>query len=148
MGATAREAPNFTTFWASGYIGGAQKIGGKSEKRFFEFTVLSASAGGDSYKLTKVRAHEKVVGLFCVTDGLGASAGAGRTFEIGDSVDPDRLMLASDFDLVNAVGTLRFLGAGWTPTEDTDIVGTMHATNAAVVGKKVWGWIEVATVAG
>ena len=147
MGATARESVNYAMFWRSGLMGPQHKIAYRPEHRPFEFIVASVSAGGDTYLLTRIKAGEKVVGLFCTTDGLGASAGAGRTLQIGDAADDDRYMLATDFDVVNASGTLAYAGSGFVPTADTDVVAKMHATNAATVGKRVWGYLAVVPVA-
>ena len=141
MGALLRDTAFYSSAYVSKHIQDSRKHTAKPVGLPFELTVPSPSAGGDTYNLQVIPAQWRVVGLECSTDGLGASAGSGRTFQIGDAGDDDRYMIASDFDLANAQGTLAFTGAGYTPSADTIVVGKMHATNPAVVGKKVTGVI-------
>ncbi len=139
--ATARESTLYASLFTNKYLGDARDYDGRAVPLRFAFTVVSASATGDTYSLTEIPANARVVGLECTTDGLGASAGSGITVKIGDADDDDRYMAAADFDAANAAGTLAFAGAGYTPTADTEVIATI--TNAAVVGKKVAGVLWV-----
>ena len=135
--ATARESTNYTAAYTNKYLVNADIGGGRVVPLPFELTVVSVGATGDTYKLTVLPAYARVVGLHCTTDGIGASAGANITVQIGDSGDADRYMAATDFDAANAQGYLAVAGAGYTPTADTIVVATI--TGTPVVGKVVKG---------
>lgn len=139
--ATERDTTIFDNLVNNKFIQDARDADGRTVSRKFELTVESASATDDTYNLTVVPANARVVHLECVTDGLGASAGAGVLFQIGDADDADRYMVATDFDAAEARGTLAFAGMNHTPTSDTTLVGKI-TTTAAVVGKKVSGRVE------
>jgi hypothetical protein len=139
--ATARDSVNYAAIHTNRYLADARKEGGRIVPLPFEVTVVSTSATNDTYNLTVIPANARVVQLICTTDGIGASAGAGRTFQVGDSGDDDRYMVASDFDVANAQGSLAMTGAGYTPAADTIVVGKF--VNAPVVGKKVTGTLFV-----
>lgn len=142
MGAVLRDSTIYANRFVNKYIGDARDYGGRMVPLPFELTVVSASTVGDTYNLTVILANTKVIGLECTTDGLGASAGAGRTCALGDSGDNDRYMVATDFDVANAQGTLANTGQGYKPTTDT-IVVALSAGGAWVVGKKVMGCLVV-----
>lgn len=139
--ATARDSVNYAAIYTSKYVADARKIGGRVVPLPFEVTIVSAAATNDTYNLTVIPANARVIGLECTTNGLGASAGAGRTFQIGDSGDDDRYMVATDFDVTGAVGVLAIAGAGYTPTADTIVVG--KCVNAPTVGQVVKGVIYI-----
>ncbi len=138
MGATARDSTLYTNYETNKYVPDARDRHGRVIPVYFELTVISASAGSDTYKLFQLLAAWSVLGLFCTTNGLGASAGTGTTCQIGDSGNDARYMAATDFDLVNAQGSLAYAGVGYRPSANTDVVAKAGAT-AWVVGKLVKG---------
>lgn len=139
--ATARDSVNYAAIFTNKYLADARKLGGRVVPLPFEVTIVSAAATNDTYNLTVIPANARVIGLECTTNGLGASAGSGRTFQIGDAGDADRYMVATDFDVSGAAGVLAITGAGYTPTADTIAVGLI--VNAPVVGQVVKGVIYI-----
>lgn len=137
--ATARESTNFANLYTNKYL--SDIVRGRVFPLYMEATVVSVSATGDSYKLTRIPAYARVVGLEFSTNGLAASAGVGVTVKLGDSGDDDRYMAATDFDLVNASGVLAYAGHGYTPTSDTDVLATI--TGTAIVGRLLKGTLFV-----
>ena len=139
--ATARDSVFYAATFTNKYLADARKLGGRVVPLPFEITVVSASATNDTYNLTVIPANARVVGLECTTDGIGVSAGANITFQMGDAGSAARYMAATDFDVSGAAGTLAIAGAGYTPTADTIVVGKF--VGAAVVGKVVKGVIYI-----
>lgn len=140
--ATARNSTFYANKHVNFYVGDPRQGGGREVPIPFEFTIVSVAATGDTYKLGVIPANARVVGLTCVGEGIGASAGSGVTVKIGDSGDDDRYMKALDSDLVEQpVGVLAFSGAGYTPTVDTIFLATI--TGTPVVGKSVKGSLVV-----
>lgn len=137
--ATARESVDYAAMFTSHYLADARKLNGRAVPRPFKAIIVSLSATADTYKLTKIFANEKVVGLDVVTDGLGASAGVGSA-KIGDSGDDDRYMAQTSFATANVHGVLAAAGAGYIPTADTDVVLTIvgGATAAKIVTGVLW----------
>ena len=136
--ATARSSTLYSNYDVSKYPPDARDRHGRVVPVYFEITVVSTSAASDTYNLFVLPKGWSVIGLFCTTNGLGASAGTGTTAQIGDSGDDDRYMAASDFDLTNAQGSLRYEAVGYRPTSDTIVVAKAGST-AWVVGKLVKG---------
>lgn len=140
--ATARSSTLYTNKHVNKTVLDARDGGGRPVPIPFELTVVSASAVNDTYNMCVLPKGCEVIGLVCTTDGLGPSAGGGRTFQLGDSGDNDRYMAATDFDAVNAQGSLAYAGARYRPTADTIVVGLIGGA-AGVVGKKVKGHFMV-----
>lgn len=138
MGAVNRDSTIYGNRYTNKYLGDARTGFGNLVPFPFELTVVSASTVGDTYNLFVLPANWRMTFLFCTTDGLGASAGAGRTLSIGDSGSATRFMLATDFDVSGAQGFLAAAGVGYTPTADTIVLAT-SAGGAWVVGKKAFG---------
>lgn len=139
--ATARDSVNYAAQFTNKYLADARLNKGRVVPLPFELTTLSTAATGDTYNLTVIPANARVVGLECVTGGLGASAGIGTGLKIGDSGDDDRYMASIDADVVNAAGTLASAGAGYTPTADTIVVATL--TGTILAGKTVKGCLYI-----
>ena len=146
MGAVLRDSTQYDKLHVKKYPGDPRERGGRVVPIPFELTVVSVSTVADTYNVCVLPANCQVVGLECATDGLGASAGAGRTCALGDSGDADRYMVASDFDVSGANGVLAITGHGYRPTADT-IVVAVSAGGAWVVGKKVKGCFYVVPAA-
>lgn len=140
--ATSRSSTLYTNYDITKYQPDARDRYGRVVPIYFELTVISASAASDTYNLFVLPKSASVVGLFCTTNGLGASAGTGTTCQIGDAGDDDRYMAASDFDLTNAQGSLRYEGTGYRPTADTIVVAKAGST-VWVVGKLVKGYFLI-----
>lgn len=139
MAATNRESVLYANRHTSKYLNDARDFAGRVVPIYFEATIVSASNINDTYDLFQVPANWTVALLDVTTDGLGASAGSGVTAQIGDS-DPDRLMVATDFDAAQARGSLAFAGMEFRPTADT-IEELLIGTAAAVVGQSVKGHV-------
>lgn len=142
MGAVLRDSALYAALFTNKYLGDARNFGGRVVPLPMELTVPSPSTLADTYNMTVIPANSKVVGLEFTTDGLGASAGAGRTIALGDSGDNDRYMIATDFDVANAQGTLAHTGQGYKPSADT-IVVALGAGGAFVVGKVAKGCLMI-----
>lgn len=140
MGATLRSSTLFTNYETNKHIPEPRDRHGSLIPFYFEVTIVSASNISDTYDLFTIPANWSVAFIQATTNGLGASAGAGVTFQIGDSGDADRLMIASDFDANNAVAHLAYTGVAYRPTVDT-IEECLIGTAAAVVGKLVKGHV-------
>lgn len=132
-----------TTLYTNHDVNGApydsRNRGGRVVPIYFEVTIEAVTNVGDTYNLFTLPKGWSVIGLQCTTNGLGASAGSGVTFQIGDS-DPDRLMKATDFDAAGAQGQLDYAGVAYRPTADTVQFATI-GTAAAVAGKIVKGHV-------
>ena len=136
--ATARASTLYTSYDVSKYPPDARDRGGRVVPVYFEATIVSASNISDTYQLFTLPKGWSVADIVCTTNGLGASAGAGCTFQIGDSGDDDRFMKATDFDAAEAQGALAYAGVAYRPTADVIVLGKI-GTAAAVVGKLVKG---------
>lgn len=135
MSATARSSTLYTNYDVTKYIPDARDRHGRVVPFYFEFTVVSASNIGDTYNLFTLPAGWSVALVHATSNGMGASAGASATVQIGDSGDDDRYMPASDLDASNGQYTgLAYAGVAYRPTSDTIIVAK-NATAAWVVGK-------------
>lgn len=139
--ATARESVNYASAYTNKYLQDARTLRGRAVPMDISFLTVSATATGDTYKVGVIPANAKVVGLEVVGEGLSASAGVNGSVKIGDSGDDDRYMKATDFDVVEARGTLAYAGVGYTPTADTIVIATV--TGVHLAGKNVKGtlWI-------
>lgn len=142
MSAVLRDTTIYSNYFVHKYLADTRLAGGRLVPLPFAFTVQSASTVGDTYNLLVIPAYARVVGLECVTDGLGASGGVNCTCSIGDSGSATRYMIATDFDVTGATGRLAIGGAGYTPTSDTIVLATI-GTAAAVVGKSVAGCLFI-----
>ena len=138
MGAVNRDSTIYLNRYTNKYLGDARTGFGNPVPFPFEVTTVSVSTVGDTYNLFVLPAFWRMLFLFATTDGLGASAGAGRTASIGDAGSATRFMLASDFDVSGAQGFLAAAGVGFTPTADTIVLATSGG-GAWVVGKKLFG---------
>lgn len=138
--ATARNAASYASLLTGRYEAERRKLGGALYPIPFTVTIVSVSATNDTYKLTQIPANAKVIGLDCVSDGLGASAGVGSV-KIGDSGDDDRYMVQTDLHTTGVHGVLAITGAGYTPTEDTDVV--LKVVGGATAAKIITGVIHV-----
>lgn len=131
-----------TTLYTNHDVNGApydsRNRGGRVVPIYFEVTIEATTNIGDTYNLFTLPKGWSVLGLFCTTNGLSASAGAGSTFQIGDATDDDRFMKATDFDAAEAQGALAYAGVAYRPTADTIVVGKI-GTAAAVAGKVIKG---------
>ena len=132
-----------TTLYTNHDVNGApydsRDRGGRVVPIYFEVTIDSTTNIGDTYNLFTLPKGWSVCGLQCTTNGLGASAGSGVTFQIGDD-DTDRLMKATDFDAAEAQGSLAYAGVAYRPTADKVMLATI-GTAAAVAGKIVKGHV-------
>lgn len=142
MAATARDSTLYTNYVTNKYIPDPRDRFGTIQRVHFGATIVSASNIADTYSLFVIPNGYKVSALMATTNGLGASAGAGCTAQIGDSGDDDRLMAATDFDATNAQGVLRYEGHNYRPTADT-IELLKIGTAAAVVGKIFIGFVDL-----
>ncbi len=126
--------------------------GGRAVPITFEHTVVSGELGGasagasDEVNLCVVPAHARVVGFEMQHNGVGASAGSGATFDIGDTGDPNRLYATGsnpegvDEDIAGSIGVVAFAGMHWTPTVDT-VIQIQWGVDDPVVGQVVKGTI-------
>jgi len=135
-------------------IATARQEGGRVVPVTFTHTVVSGELGGasvgvsDEVRLCVLPANCRVVGFEMVHDGVGASAGAGATIEIGDSADVNRFYISGanpegvDEDVAGGFGQLPFAGMNFEPTADT-IVLLQWGIDNPVVGQVVKGvfWI-------
>ena len=142
MAAVLRDSVLYDKLHVKKYPGDARDRAGRIVPIPFEITVVSPSTVADTYNACVLPANCRVVGLDCTTDGLGASAGAGRTLSLGDSGSSTRYVNAADFDLVNAQAPLAAAGQGYKPTADT-IVVALSGGGAWVVGKVIKGCFYV-----
>jgi hypothetical protein len=140
MAATARSSTLYTNYDVTKYVPDARDRHGRVVPLYFEATIVSASNIGDTYNLFVLPKGWSVAALFCTGNGLGASAGAGCTVQIGDSGDDDRYMAATDFDVANAQGNLAYAGVAYRPSADAIVVAKI-GTAAAVVGKLIKGHV-------
>lgn len=123
----------------------AYDLGGRPYPVPFEHTVVSGETGGasagtqDKVNLCVLKANVMVIALFATANNIWASAGTNGTFEIGDSDDSDRYMVATEFfTALGGSGVLAFAGQNYKPTVDTIVVGTWKTANP-VVGKIIRG---------
>jgi hypothetical protein len=138
MGAVLRDTTLYTNYETNKYVADARDRYGRVVPVYFSVTIVSAATVADTYNLFTLLANWAVCGLNCSTNGLGGSAGAGVTFQIGDSGDDDRYMAATDFDAANALGHLAYAGQNYRPTSNTIIVAKIGGA-AGVVGQIVKG---------
>jgi hypothetical protein len=142
MGAVNRDSTLYSNIHTNKYLADARHLGGRVVPLPFEVTIVSGATVGDSYNLTVIPANARVIGLECVTNGIGDSAGDGVGLKIGDSGVSDRYMADTDFDVAEARGTLAYAGQGYTPTADTIVVATITG-GAAKVGQVFKGCLLV-----
>ena len=136
--ATARSSTLYATYDTPGKASpDARDRYGRVVPIYFNFTVVSVSASGDTYKLFVLPANASVIGLFCTAAALSLSAAVGLPVKIGDSGDDDRYMAPTDFDVVNAQGGLAYAGVAYRPTSDTIVIATI--TGTAIVGTLLKG---------
>lgn len=140
MSAANRSSTLYTNYETNKYIPIPADRGGSLYPIRFHVTIVSASTANDTYDLFVIPAGWTVCYLQATTDGIGTSAGAGSTAQIGDSGSTARLMAITDFDAAGATGHLALAGVGYTPTVDT-IEELKIATAAGVVGKIVAGYV-------
>jgi hypothetical protein len=140
--ATARSSTLYTAFYTTLLPADGRDRNAKVHRFSVGFTIVSASAIGDTYNLLVIPAGWQHSQTVLTGNGLGASAGTGVTVAVGDSGDDDRYVAISDFDLVNAVSTRAYAGANYRPTSDTIMVAKI-GTAAGVVGKIVVGFVDL-----
>ncbi len=135
--ATARSAANYASAYDNLYLQNRpDQFKGKVEIRVIDVVIVSAAATGDTYKVAKLRAYERLVGVNIVTNTLGASAGS-CTIKLGDGTTDNLFVTAATgiIDVLNATGQ------GYTPTADVDVVLTI--TGTPVVGKTIKGYLLI-----
>src|SRR5688500_9857366 len=102
MGAVTRSSSLYTKLHVNKYLGDASDAGGSIFPIPFAHTVVSGEIGGasagarDKVQLCVIPAYHQVIALFFVADNIWASAGTNGTVQIGDSVDDDRFMIATE----------------------------------------------------
>lgn len=157
MTVTNRNSTLYTKLYVNKYLGDATDLGGRAVPIPFQHTVVSGETGGasagvrDTVNLCVLPANCMVVGLEFVSNDVWASAGTNGTFQIGDSGDDDRYMIATE--LYTAAGSpiateglkkdgLAFAGQNYKPTVDTIVLGEYRVANP-VVGKIIKGvfWV-------
>lgn len=139
------------------FLGDARDADGRVVPIPFEHTVVSGETGGasagvqDKVNLCVLPANCEVVGLDFVSEALWSSAGTNGTLEMGDSVDSDRYLKATELYDANGPrategdlrgGRLAFTGMRYRPTSDTIVQATYKTANP-VVGKKFRGCFYV-----
>lgn len=154
--ATNRDSTLYDKLHVKKYIHEPYDANGRMVPIPFEHTVVSGETGGasagvqDSVNLCVLPANCMVVGLEISGENVWASAGVNGTFQLGDSGDADRYMLATE--MYTAAGSplgsdfkhvgLAFAGQNYKPTADTIVIGTWKVANP-VVGKKIKGCFYV-----
>lgn len=145
-----RDSTQYGNVETNKYPADARDKGGRAVPIPFTHTVVSGELGGasagvsDEVRLCVIPANSEVVGLQMAHDGVGASAGAGVTFDLGDSGDPNRYYATgdnpegADEDIAGSIGKLAFAGMRYRPTADT-IVLLQWGVGNPVVGQIVKG---------
>lgn len=105
----------------SKYIADARDLGQRPITIPFELVGLSPATLGDTYNMCLLKAYVSVRGLFCITNGLGASV----TIALGDSGSAARYMAATSFATTGlSVSALAVTGYDYRPTADTVVIAT------------------------
>lgn len=135
----SRDSTLYTKLDVNKYLGDARDRGGRAVPVPFEHTVVAGGeAIADTVNLCVLPANCEVVGLDCITDGLGTSV----TLKIGDSGDTDRYMMATAFASAEDSGKLAFSGMRYRPTAAATVFGT-YAGGAATAAKIFRGVIWI-----
>jgi len=153
MAVTNRNSVLYTKLHVNKYLGDARDRGGRMVPVPFQHTVVSGETGGasalarDTVNLCVLPANCMVVGLHLSANDVWASAGVNGTFQMGDSGDDDRYLIATELytaagspiatQLVQ-IGMLAFAGQNYKPTADTIVKGEWRVANP-VVGKIIRG---------
>ena len=148
MTITNRNSALYLSAWVNKYVQDARDILGAGLIIPFSHTVVSGETGGasanvqDTVNLCVLPANCLVVGFNARNEAMGASAGVGCTFDIGDSGDSDRYA-SIDVDAAGATESLLFTGLLYKPSADTIVLGKWKVANP-IVGKIIKGFFLVA----
>lgn len=126
----------YTKLDVNKYLGDARDRGGRAVPIPFEHAA-SSDTTSDIVNLATLPANCEVVGLECITDGLGTSV----TLALGDSGDVDRLMVATAMATSGNRGTLAVTGMRYRPTADTIVYATIagaNLTDAKIFKGVIW----------
>lgn len=152
--ATTRDSSLYDRLHVKKYPGApAWDRGGRAVPIPFAHTVVSGEVGGasagtqDKVNLCVIPANAMVVALHLNANNIWASAGTNGTFQIGDSGDDDRYLIATEAYtagglLVATNPGLAFAGQNYKPTADTIVQLTWKVANP-VVGKIINGCFMV-----
>jgi hypothetical protein len=139
MAAVLRDTTLYANIWTNKYVADARDRGGRCVPLPFELVGLSPATVADTYNLTVVPMFAKVIDLYGVTDGLGASV----TASVGDSGSAARYVAAgTSLATTGLTALLAITGMGFKPTADTIVVFT-GAGAAITVGKLFKGFLMV-----
>lgn len=114
----------YTKLDVNKYLGDARDRGGRAVPIPFEHTAATDTTS-DIVNLCTLPANCEVMGLDCITDGLGTSV----TIAIGDSGDIDRLMVATALAVSGNNGRLAVTGMRYRPTADVTVYATIAGAN-------------------
>lgn len=143
MAAILRDSAFYASAFTSKFIQRADRLGGRVVPLPFEVTFAAPETIADTWNCTVIPGNARVVGLDCVA----ATANSGTlTWQLGDAGNAARYMAATVFSAINTVGTLAGAGAGFTPTADTIVFGTVGVA-AATDAAKIVGCIYVVPAA-
>jgi hypothetical protein len=160
--ATTRDSTKYSNLHVKKYITDVLDGGGRPVFIPFEHTIVSGETGGasagvhDRINLCVLPAKCMVIGLSISMENLWASAGANGTFQLGDSGDDDRYMLATESYTATGGPTatdnpktniLPHTGQNYRTTGVTTVFGTYKVANPTV-GKTIKGGFWVIESAG
>ncbi len=146
--ATTRNSTLYANLFVNLYLGDSRNIRGRVQPFPFSHTVISGETGGasagvqDKVNLTVIPKAYEVIDLIFKSNALWGSAGTNGTLQIGDALDDDRYMTATELysaeSPLPSEGTVRtglaFAGQNYVTTVDTIVVATYKVANP-VVGK-------------
>jgi hypothetical protein len=157
MVATTRDSVDYAALVTNQHFGlPATKRGGRVYPIPFEHVVVSGETGGasagvqDKVNLAPLPLGAMAIGLELSSEALWASAGVNGTFQLGDAVDDDRYVIATESFSTNgptasdkvyaglALTGQNFVFLSTTPT----LILTWKTANP-VVGKKIRGCLLV-----
>jgi len=148
-----RDSTQYTNVEVDANVADARDKGGRAVPVPFTHTVVSGGLGGasagvsDEVRLCVLPANCEVVGLEMAHNGVGGSAAAGATFDLGDSGDPNRYYATGDNpegideDIAGSIGKLAFAGMRFRPTTDTIVLlqwGVANPTVGQIVKGVFW----------
>lgn len=158
MAVTNRHSTLYANVYVNKYLADNRDYGGPPIKIPFFHTVVSGETGGasalvrDTVNLCVLPANCMVVSIDLVANDVWASAGLNGTFQIGDSGDDDRYIVAAEAYTAGGGpistegglrgGRLAFTGQNYRPTVDTIVVLQWRVANPGV-GKIIKGAFEV-----
>lgn len=153
MAATTRNSALYLKLHVNKYLGDARDRAGAIVPIPFQHTIVSGETGGasagvqDIVNLCVIPANCMVVGLQFSAENVWASVGVNGTFQIGDSGDDDRYMVATEHYTAagspitgdgKQVNVLAHAGQNYKPTADTIVTGIYKVANPTV-GKTIKG---------